>query len=43
MGELLLLLTLSVFIWLLNVFLSAWRKRRQREVPRDVGPPEPPR
>ena len=34
----LLLLTFGVFVWLLTVFLSAWRKRRQREAAPDVGP-----
>jgi hypothetical protein len=37
----LLLLTFGVFVWLLTVFLSAWRKRRQRAAPRDVGPHVP--
>jgi hypothetical protein len=42
MGELLLLLLLSLFLWLFNVALPAWLRRRQLEVPQDVerqGPP----
>jgi hypothetical protein len=38
----LLLLTFGLFVWLLTVFLSAWRKRRRRAAPRDVGPHVPP-
>lgn len=37
----LLLLTFGLFVWLLTVFLSAWRKRRQRAAPRGIGPPVP--
>jgi hypothetical protein len=42
MGELLLLLLLGVFLWLFNVVLPEWFRRRQLEVPQDVerqGPP----
>jgi hypothetical protein len=42
MGELLLLLLLGLFLWLFNVALPEWRRRRLLEVPQDVerqGPP----
>jgi hypothetical protein len=42
MGELLLLLVIGVILWLLNVVLPAWLRRRQREVPQDVEYPGPP-
>jgi hypothetical protein len=39
MAELLLLLILGVFMWLLNVVLPAWLRRRQRQVPQNVERP----
>jgi hypothetical protein len=38
----LLLLALGVGMWLLTVFLTAWRKRRQREATPDGGTQAPP-
>ena len=38
MSELLVLFAIGVFMWLLNVFLTAWRKRRQRQAAPDGGP-----
>ena len=42
MAELLLLLILGGFMWLLNVFLPDWLKRRQSEAARDDRPTVPP-
>jgi hypothetical protein len=42
MSELLMLLALGVFMWLLSVYLPAWRKRRQSEIPPRIGPQVPP-
>jgi hypothetical protein len=42
MGELLVLLAIGVFLWLLNVVLPVWRQRQQRDAARGVGPPVSP-
>jgi hypothetical protein len=38
----LLLVAFGVFVWLLTVFLSAWRKHRQRSARLDAAPHVPP-
>ena len=41
MGELLVLLAIGVFLWLINV-LQAWMQRQQRDAVRDAAPTVPP-
>jgi len=46
MGELLVLLVIGVFLWLINVVLPIWAQRQQRDAARDAAsagvPPVPP-